>query len=119
MFSLSSNQQYYLEQQTCARRKGSTGVPLDGLYGLITSDLNQCVVNGSSFVSSKLYMFVHFFCDLYFFEAFESPKAKFFILPFLSQFGLSFSRTKSPKPIFGGPNVHLFVFLGVPCVKLS
>jgi transposase len=31
-------------------RKGSGGVPLDGLSGLVTSELNQRVVNGSVFV---------------------------------------------------------------------
>jgi len=45
MLSLSSNQRYYLYQQPCDMRKG-----FDGLYGLVTSELNQRVVNGSVFV---------------------------------------------------------------------
>lgn len=45
MFNLSGNQRYYLYRQPCDMRKG-----FDGLYGLVTSELNQRVVNGSVFV---------------------------------------------------------------------
>lgn len=45
MFSLSSNQKYYLYLQPCDMRKG-----FDGLFGLVTNELKQPVVNGSVFV---------------------------------------------------------------------
>jgi len=45
MFSLSGNQRYYLYHCPCDMRKG-----FDGLFGLVTSELNQRVVNGSVFV---------------------------------------------------------------------
>jgi len=45
MFSLSGNQRYFLYRHPCDMRKG-----FDGLYGLVSSELNQRVVNGSVFV---------------------------------------------------------------------
>jgi len=53
MFSVSGNQRNYLYDRPCDMRKGSDGVPLDGLYGLVTSELKRRVVNGSVLVFIK------------------------------------------------------------------
>lgn len=50
MFSLTSSHRFEYYCQPCDMRKGSGGVPLDSLYGLVQNELGRNPLNGDVFV---------------------------------------------------------------------